>query len=251
MNTRHGFSNIINNDGGAMNQNHHHHHPRKSRKQSSISLLSIVGLFIILFVMGMLSTIFYTHYVLIQNDNNKCSNNGNHEFFMLSKPKTASNSYDTYLACQQEYQRIMGDLTTNLTKDDYDRSIAHVGNRYRLSRIINQKLLVQSSKATPQEQLPVTIVVCGGSITLGHGITPVSSRYSNQLEMYLNAVFPTKRKLHKVYNRGSHGADVSIVEIGYRILKVIALQLSLFKRLFVVSILGIKSYIRCVQWQNV
>ena len=219
MTTRHGLSNI-NNDGVTMNQNHHHHFPRKSKRQSSISLLNIVGLFIILFLLGMLTTIFYSHYVLIQNDNNNCSNNGNHKFLMLSQPKTASNSYDTYLACQQEYQRVMSNITTNLTKDDYDRSIAHVGNRYRLSRIVNQKLLVQSNRAIPQERLPLTIVVCGGSITLGHGITPVSSRYSNQLEMYLNSVYPTKQKLHKVYNRGSHGADVSIVEMGYATMKI-------------------------------
>ena len=146
----------------------------------------------------------------------------------LSK-STASSTlhYDTTTStyssttCQREYQRIMSNVTSHLTMDDYDRSIAHVGNRYRVSRVIQQKLLlpvesesIQSQQQQQQQRQPLTIVVCGGSITLGHGITPVTSRYSNQLEAYLNMVFPiptTKNQQHKVYNRGSHGADVRTV----------------------------------------
>jgi hypothetical protein len=111
-----------------------------------------------------------------------------------------------------EYQRVMGSVTTNLTIDDYDRSIAHVGNRYRLSRVIQQKLIIDETMTQAQPREPLTIVVCGGSITLGHGITPVKGRYSDQLEVYLNTVYPTQQqhRTHQVYNRGSHGADVRI-----------------------------------------
>lgn len=202
-------SNISRNDGGTMNQ----YHPpiRKSKQKSSISLLSIVVLFILLFMMAMLSTIFYTHYVLMHHGQQ-------HQYLSLLPKSMSSNLHDdgTYSTCQREYQRMMSHVTTNLTTDDYDRSIAHVGNRYRLSRIIQQKLLpvILDSESSSQQQFeqrqPLTIVVCGGSITLGHGITPVTSRYSNQLEAYLNKVFPTKKKQHTVYNRGSHGADVRI-----------------------------------------
>jgi hypothetical protein len=182
---------------------------RKSRSQTSMSTLSIFGLLIGLFIIGMVSTMFYTHYIILHHGDNS-SYHGKHPFLSLPK-SSASSKYDTFLTCDREYQRIMSNMTTNLTVDDYDRSIAHVGNRYRLSRIIQQKLLV--SESTPQRQ-PLTIVVCGGSITLGHGITPVTSRYSNQLEVYLNTVYPTKQQSsHKVYNRGSHGADVRIQRI--------------------------------------
>ena len=208
---------INHNRNGGTNCNissHQHHHPRKSRTNASISWLCKFGIRVLLplFIIGMLSTMLYTHYILLNHSDYTFSySHGQHPFLLLSK-LTTTNSYDTQqqLICPREYQRIMSHVITNLTVDDYDRSIAHVGNRYRLSRIIQQKLLVNATSTShDQPRQPLTIVVCGGSITLGHGITPVTSRYSNQLELYLNDIYPTKPPTyHKVYNRGAHGADV-------------------------------------------
>lgn len=101
--------------------------------------------------------------------------------------------------CDDEYHRIVSHITSGLTPDDYVRSQAYPGNRYRLGRFI-EKL----------QQRPIHAVVCGGSISLGHGVTPESMRYSNQLEVWLNTMYPipnTQQK-HKVWNKGSHGADM-------------------------------------------
>jgi len=65
--------------------------------------------------------------------------------------------------CQEEYDRATVHRTPGLTVDDLERSRALIGNRYRLS------VLIQILQAKTQ---PVTVVVCGGSITLGHGVHP-------------------------------------------------------------------------------
>jgi hypothetical protein len=122
--------------------------------------------------------------------------------------------------CTKEFERITSDLSDirvpGLTLDDFERSIAHVGNRYRLAQFTN-KLIQSSSKSliginqSPKGGSPVSVVVCGGSISLGHGVTPNTARYSDQLEVWLNVAFPvsTNNSLkHQVFNRGSHGADV-------------------------------------------
>lgn len=64
----------------------------------------------------------------------------------------------------------------------------------------------------------MTGLVCGGSITLGHGVEPKEARYSDQLGVWLNDAYPLRsdealaeeeqKQRHVVYNRGSHGADV-------------------------------------------
>ena len=65
--------------------------------------------------------------------------------------------------CLAEYTRVTKDRTPGLTKDDLERSRALVGNRHRLA-LLAHKL--------EQRQQPVTAVVCGGSISLGHGVVP-------------------------------------------------------------------------------
>jgi hypothetical protein len=94
-----------------------------------------------------------------------------------------------------------------LTQEVLERSRAHVGNRWRLARF---------SQTLTQQQQPVHIVVCGGSISLGHGISPHTERYSDQLERWLNEMYPlqsssSSTRKHRVHNMGSHGADVCIV----------------------------------------
>ena len=66
-------------------------------------------------------------------------------------------------ACQEEYDRATASRTPGLTIDDLERSRALVGNRHRLANL---------AKTLGARDKPVTAVVCGGSITLGHGVVP-------------------------------------------------------------------------------
>lgn len=111
--------------------------------------------------------------------------------------------------CTAEYQRVMVNqgATPGLTQEDFRRSRAWVGNEQRLANIARK--LQNRSK-------PVNAVVCGGSISIGHGVEPQFGRYSHRLEEWLNELYPlnlhhrieTKKTNHKVFNRGSHGADI-------------------------------------------
>lgn len=67
----------------------------------------------------------------------------------------------------------------------------------------------------PEEREPVQVMVNRGSISLGHGVFPENQRYSGQLKTWLNEQYPLSgnNTQHTVYNRGSHGADVSTREI--------------------------------------
>jgi hypothetical protein len=113
-------------------------------------------------------------------------------------------------------------LVPGLSDEDFERSIANVGNRQRLARFASK--LIQSSSpsiskiknVSEESDGPVTVVVCGGSISVGHGVHPVESRYSNFLEEWLNAAYPVYDSTpnqevakHRVYNSAYHGADVS------------------------------------------
>ena len=158
-------------------------------------------------------------------------------------------------SCRREFHRWtvdMPDHVRGLTSEDYERSIAHVGNRYRIATFV-QKLILSTQPMTNTitnsnssnlndavsrtTSTPVTVIVCGGSITMGHGVEPQSGRYSDALETWLNAAYPvfvddvdasdqsaTKEPFsdgsynyrndyphrHRVYMRGGHGANVCI-----------------------------------------
>ena len=152
---------------------------------------------------------------------------------------------ETERSCRREFHRVTDqrpDHVSGLTPDDYERSIAHVGNRYRIAAFV-QKLIGSSyHHHNNNANSPVTAVVCGGSITMGHGVEPQSARYSDALEVWMNEVYPTSRKnnhdisnttndqttafnpaeqstyeynygdqypdRHRVYFRGGHGANV-------------------------------------------
>ena len=73
-----------------------------------------------------------------------------------SQPATSS-------SCQLEYERTTAKQTPGLTLQDLHRSQAWMGNQNRL---------VQTMKALSARDRPVIGVVAGGSISLGHGITP-------------------------------------------------------------------------------
>jgi hypothetical protein len=186
---------------------------RKFKKNTSVSMVQLFGFFTALFLIGMAVAIFYMHTVLMDNTTSHrndvippshlLSGQLVSHFFRSNEDHGSLHSIDAQ--CQKEYRRITDDMThlrvPGLSIDDYDRSVAHVGNRYRIAQV--GKKLLQPSSTSP----PLTIVVCGGSITLGHGVTPVTSRYSDQLEVWINTAYP-RQQPHKVYNRGSHGADV-------------------------------------------
>jgi hypothetical protein len=151
--------------------------------------------------------------------------------------------------CQREYERItidMPDHVPGLTEEDYERSMAHVGNRYRIAAFV-QKLIQSTISSTSTDtnstdSKAVTVIVCGGSITMGHGVEPQSARYSDALEVWLNEAYPvavddTKQdsnndhnnknnyepfqgeynfrndfpNRHRVFMRGGHGANVCVV----------------------------------------
>jgi hypothetical protein len=107
--------------------------------------------------------------------------------------------------CESEFERTTANKVRGLTSIDMERSVAYTGNRQRIAKLVRK---LQS------RQEAVTVVVCGGSITLGHGIeNPKEARYSGRLQQWLNETYPLTPPLqHTVYNRGSHGADVSTTD---------------------------------------
>ena len=117
---------------------------------------------------------------------------------LQQQPLSSTNTNDK---CQDEYARITAHRTPGLTQEDLKRSFVYSGNRQRLA------LLYKKLEARQQ---PVTAVVAGGSISLGHGVEP-GLRYSDRLATWMNEMYPlSKSPHHQVLNKGSHGADVSI-----------------------------------------
>lgn len=109
--------------------------------------------------------------------------------------------------CQDEYQRITAKRTPGLTTEDLKRSFVYSGNRHRLSK------LAAKLKARREQ---VTAVVTGGSISLGHGVEK-GLRYSDRLATWMNDMYPltNQQQPHQVWNKGSHGADVSFCKLVY------------------------------------
>eukprot|EP00970_Alexandrium_tamarense_P001662 scaffold202_cov202-Alexandrium_tamarense.AAC.3 len=105
--------------------------------------------------------------------------------------------------CQLEYDRISAKQTPGLTKHDFLRSRAWLGNQYRLTQLM---------KSLSSRTRPVVGVVAGGSISLGHGVTPETLRYANRLESWMNEMYPLQNNAttnqHKVINVAAHGADM-------------------------------------------
>jgi hypothetical protein len=100
--------------------------------------------------------------------------------------------------CWTEYQRVNQNRTRGLTVENLRRSRAWIGNEHRLQKV-----------ASSMPTKPMTVLVAGGSISLGHGIFPTKMRYSDQLELWLNEHYPLGgNNSHKVLNMGSHGADM-------------------------------------------
>ena len=111
-----------------------------------------------------------------------------------------SNSVNLADACDTEYKRVTRGRTPGITKDDLARSQAHLGNRFRLVEVM--KLLTARKR-------PVSIVVAGGSISLGHGVTPDSARYADRLESWMNQEYMLESSEgHRVLNVAAHGADM-------------------------------------------
>ena len=140
-------------------------------------------------------------------------------------------------SCRKEYERITADRLPGLTKEDLLRSITYSGNRHRLAILANKLGMMNMNRRNHNEKAvtvtttqPVRAIVCGGSITLGHGVKSTLT-YSSRLERWLNDNFPVtmtmpstmidannntsassspprQRSKHSVQNMGSHGADI-------------------------------------------
>lgn len=135
---------------------------------------------------------------------------------IIHDPTTTNDDQDHNNIDDEEYRRVtISSRNLGLTKEVLERSRAHVGNRWRLARL-NQILENDNDNNNhTAEAAPVNIVVCGGSISLGHGISPHTERYSDQLERWLNDMYPipsaVPTRKHRVHNMGSHGADVRMI----------------------------------------
>ncbi len=106
--------------------------------------------------------------------------------------------------CRAEYDRITSGQTPGVTSQDLRRSQACFGNRHRLLRMMS---------ALSSRRRPVIAVVAGGSISLGHGVTPESARYGDRFERWMNEMYPLEQRKdvndkHGVINVAAHGADM-------------------------------------------
>lgn len=122
------------------------------------------------------------------------------------------NNHNMNDACEREYQRLTANRTEGLTREDFQRAWTYKGNRQRLARLAHQLNSLQNKQeSSSRRTAPIQVVVTGGSISLGHGVAS-NLRYSDRLEAWLNDKFPLpQQKRHRVFNKGSHGADVSII----------------------------------------
>lgn len=168
---------------------------------------------------------------LLSSTSNKQQQNGP---AVTSSIATSTTDNDS---CRKEYERITADRLPGLTKEDLLRSITYSGNRHRLAILANKLGMMNMNRRNHNEKAvtvtttqPVRAIVCGGSITLGHGVKSTLT-YSSRLERWLNDNFPVtmtmpstmidandntsassspprQRSKHSVQNMGSHGADI-------------------------------------------
>jgi hypothetical protein len=87
--------------------------------------------------------------------------------------------------CNKEYLYVKREQTIGIKPEDYLRSNAYYGNRQRLHTLVT-KLRTGTQK--------VTVVTCGGSITIGHGVKPKETRYANCFINFLNTNYPLKKR---------------------------------------------------------
>jgi hypothetical protein len=104
--------------------------------------------------------------------------------------------------CEEEFQRLTLHHTHNLTTEDLRRSRAWVGSEKRLAKFVDK---------LSAKRKPVSVVVYGGSISMGHGLADNSLKYLDEFEKWLNEYFPLRSSKHKVYSRAGHGADMCFV----------------------------------------
>jgi hypothetical protein len=198
------------------------------------TLLTVARILLLGITVGILFQWMFIHDFLFEHDNHHAQHHMNYLYgpasLFLPCSTTLSSSRIATIPdsiCRDEFRRVTTDLTsiqvpTGLSVDDFERSVAHVGNRYRLAQFANRLIesssfsLTRNDTASSAIGRPLAVLVCGGSISLGHGVTPVTSRYSDQLEVWLNTAYPITNRndttiiKHQVYNRGAHGADVRL-----------------------------------------
>mmetsp|Transcript_14631 Transcript_14631/g.35262 ORF Transcript_14631/g.35262 Transcript_14631/m.35262 type:complete len:537 (+) Transcript_14631:53-1663(+) len=168
----------------------------------------------LLLLLAFISCMMYMFYMhnMVTNSLVHCASSGNSVGVpeSLARPRIVTSESrklpPTHSSCQVEYERITAKQTPGLTNQDLRRSQAHEGNQYRLA---------QTMTALSSRERPVVAVVAGGSISLGHGVTPDGVRYGERLETWMNEMFPLEnvgmgndQHSHKVINVAAHGADM-------------------------------------------
>lgn len=146
----------------------------------------------------------HMHNLVTKSLVNCASNNAVSVTELMSNSRVISDTVTS--SCQVEYDRITAKQIPGITNQDLRRSQAWLGNQYRLT---------QTMEALSSRQRPVVAVVAGGSISLGHGVTPDSVRYAERLEGWMNEMYPLRNNnmsnnhnSHKVINVAAHGADM-------------------------------------------
>jgi len=126
-----------------------------------------------------------------------------HPAELFQQPLSATKTTNVNDPCLAEYIRVTATRTAGLTADDLERSRAYTGNRQRLATVAHK--LIEQHK-------PLHIIVCGGSISMGHGVTPETARYSDRLHEWLQQYYPLpaadQNQQHLVTSMAAHGADV-------------------------------------------
>lgn len=109
----------------------------------------------VLVVVAVTGSITWKLMVVLVGDSS--SNSNNH---LMDLPRGELCGATSITKCQEEYFRVTSNFT--LTKTDLQNSRALLGNRHRLAAL-SKKL---------KSNRPINAVVCGGSITMAHGVTP-------------------------------------------------------------------------------
>ena len=231
--------------------------PPTQQKHSGLGMAarSKWNLFVLFLIGSLIFQFLYGFYALQLIGVSKESPSGDEEHGNLSRTQTQPQSHQSSSIkddhCQQELNRLtlsslnldenppfasfLRPINTNqtttttrlLSKQDYKRSRVWLGDEQRILKFVNKLKIRQEG---------VNVIVCGGSITMGHGIVESSGRYSDRFETWLNTFFPLQsaddnydrnnhnatnngqanqqskqqqqQHQHKVYTRAAHGADM-------------------------------------------
>jgi len=132
--------------------------------------------------------------------------------FVQTTPTNRSGAFQTQTppedVCWTNYQKATSDRLAGITDEDVLRSKTYFGNRYRLAVLANALGMDRAGSNSNNNnntvvgfaKKPIQAVVCGGSISLGHG---VKVRYSDRLRDWLNDRFPVASETFRTTQVGA------------------------------------------------